>query len=201
MQLLKEQIHGMLNTAPQFNYAYVPLSQPQGYYPLQTTNRNFVVSPSPNPRQQFPFQGQEAFKKKIDYSKIQLRKTESSLDEEKREVLSSQQEWDYRQAQQEFMRKLQEQSQWANYQYQAPPRVPAASTLYGGAPSNIYSETHNKVGNLPVSAFTTKVNLSQQRQQLGKRATTGRFYVFLLCVEWPMIDMMGYRAKFGTDDQ
>ena len=72
VQLLKEQLHQLMaTTPPPCNYAYVP---------LQTTSRNYILVPSPNPGSQFAFKGKEAFKKKIDYSKIQLRKTESSLD-------------------------------------------------------------------------------------------------------------------------
>lgn len=71
----------MSQPPPQFNYAsYIPVSHPQVMYPVQTTQRNYILVPSPNPGSQFAFQGQEAFKQKIDYSKIQLRKTDSSLD-------------------------------------------------------------------------------------------------------------------------
>lgn len=66
------------------------------------------------------------------------------------------------------MRKLQQEAQWHEFQLQNTPRPPHTST-FGGAPSNIYPETQNKIGNLPVSAFTTKVNLQDKRQQLGKR--------------------------------
>ena len=61
---------------------------------------------------------------------------------------------------------MQEEAQWRVQQHPPPPR---SSSPYGGAPSNIYPENLNKVGNLPVSAFTTKVNLSDKRQRLGKR--------------------------------
>lgn len=159
----------MSQPPPQFNYAsYIPVSHPQVMYPVQTTQRNYILVPSPNPGSQFAFQGQEAFKQKIDYSKIQLRKTDSSLDDEKREALSLEEEWEYRQRQQQFMRKLQQEAQWHEFQLQNTPRPPHTST-FGGAPSNIYPETQNKIGNLPVSAFTTKVNLQDKRQQLGKR--------------------------------
>ena len=42
--------------------------------PIQTTSRNFVLSPSPNPAQ--ILHDRKPFREKIDYSKIQLRKTD-----------------------------------------------------------------------------------------------------------------------------
>lgn len=79
VEILKEQLHQLMQSPPtQYSYmAYMPIQQP---YPLQTTARNYILVPSPNPGTQFAFTDKEAFKKKIDYSKIQLRKTESSLE-------------------------------------------------------------------------------------------------------------------------
>ena len=46
---------------------------------INLPSRNYVLIPNPNP-QQIPTEKREAFKEKIDYSKIQLRKTDSLLD-------------------------------------------------------------------------------------------------------------------------
>ena len=64
------------------------------------------------------------------------------------------------------MAKIEEQARWQALQFQSQQN---ASPYYGGAPSNIYPETQNKVGNLPVPAFTTKVDLSNKRQALQKK--------------------------------
>ena len=47
---------------------------------LNLPSRNYVLIPNPNPQQIGTDLEREAFKEKIDYSKIQLRKTDSLLD-------------------------------------------------------------------------------------------------------------------------
>ena len=67
---------GYTPTQDASNYEYQSSASTYPFFPIQTTNRNYFFVPSPVP--QFAFQGQEAFKEKIDYSKIQLRKIEDS---------------------------------------------------------------------------------------------------------------------------
>jgi len=165
VKLLKEQLAEIMGCSRTPCYSYSPI---QPSY-LQTTARNYLVVPTPNPATQFAFQ-EAPFREKIDYSKIQLRKTPMPMDEEKRSATNAQEDWAYRQSQQQFMRKLQEASKWQGQQFPPVYRSNASPVLYGGAPSNIYPETLNKVGNLAVPAFTTKLNLSDMPQQLGKRA-------------------------------
>ena len=89
-----------------------------------------------------------------------------------------QQEWEERQRLQEFISKVEQEANWRAFQLQQQQVPPVASPYYGGAPSNIYPETQNKVGNLPVSAFTTKVDISNKRQELQKQ--TGMLYFFFI---------------------
>ena len=89
MDRLREQMHELMSQSPlpddqagytptqdASNYEYQSSASTYPFFPIQTTNRNYFFVPSPVP--QFAFQGQEAFKEKIDYSKIQLRKIEDS---------------------------------------------------------------------------------------------------------------------------
>ena len=70
----------------------------------------------------------------------------------------------------EFIRKVREQERWQQLQFKAPdPTIPHHPPIYGGAPSNIYPETLNKVGNLQVPAFTTKVDLTRAKRRAFKR--------------------------------
>ena len=183
LEALKHQFQRLLSErANQQRYLQQvsPVNQPVGSpycqmspvspYPIQTTSRNFSLVPSPNPTGPVL---RAPFKEKIDYTKIQLRKTDSYLDDEKREVLNSQEQWEERQRMREFMQKMEEEVRWQQYHYPSPPLShqsgPTINPYFGGAPSNIYPETQNKVGNLPVPAFTTKVDLQNKRQELGRR--------------------------------
>lgn len=96
--------------------------------------------------------------------------------EEKREVLNSQEEWEERQRFNAFMAKMEADARWQAVQFGAFPQAPNAPPFYGGAPSNIYPETQNKVGNLPVTAFRTKVDLTTKRQHLSKK--NGKLMLF-----------------------
>lgn len=165
LEQLKTQVQQLMSQRAAMAAAAAAAANQGGQHPgLQTTSRNFLLSPSPNPS--VPLQGRQPFMEKIDYTKIQLRKTDSSLEDEKREVINSQEQWQERLRLREFIRKLEEDSAWL------PPETQPA---YPPRPmSNIYPETLNKVGNLPVAAFTTKVDLSDKRQQLGKRQPSDR---------------------------
>jgi len=145
------------------HYAHHPAQFAQVPQSVCTTNRNYVLVPSPNPA---VIHNRKPFMEKIDYTKVPLRKTEQ-LDEEKREVISSQVEWEERQRLQEFLAKMEQQARWQQLQFQSLSEQSPAP-YYGGAPSNIYPETQNKIGNLPVPAFKTKVDFSNMRQALKK---------------------------------
>ena len=54
-------------------FLHYPTQFAQTPQSLQTTSRNFVLIPSPNPA---VYHNRKPFMEKIDYSKIQLRKTE-----------------------------------------------------------------------------------------------------------------------------
>ena len=82
----------------------------------------------------------------------------------------------------EFMQKMEEEVRWQQYHFPSPPishQSPSINPYFGGAPSNIYPENQNKVGNLPVPAFTTKVDLLNKRQELGGRRPSGMSFLFL----------------------
>ena len=85
-----------------------------------------------------------------------------------------QEQWEERQRFQQFMSKMSEQAQWQALQFQQTAAVPP-SPYYGGAPSNIYSEMQNKIGNLPVPAFTTKVDLTDSRNKLSSFKGKGKY--------------------------
>src|SRR3990167_5110780 len=91
-----------------------------------------------------------------------------SITVEKREVLLSQEQWEERHRLNEFLRKVDEQQRWYNFEFSEEAPVQNQTYLYGGPPSNIYSPP-TKIGNLQVPAFTTKVDFSTKREELGKK--------------------------------
>lgn len=171
MDLLRNQLHQLMSEpiGTEFNFAIpyqtVPLN-PSEFYPIHTTNRTHILVPSPNPRSQFPMQGEKPFKEKIDYTKIQLRKTDSHLEEEKREVENSEERWKEQQRQQDFIRKLEAASPWLQFPYDG--QIRAAPIPYSRSAPQLCSQPQS-VPNKLNSQFNKKLDLSSKRKQLGKR--------------------------------
>mmetsp|Transcript_15616 Transcript_15616/g.61030 ORF Transcript_15616/g.61030 Transcript_15616/m.61030 type:complete len:479 (-) Transcript_15616:428-1864(-) len=145
-----------------YSYAEAP--------PVNLTSRNYVLGPTVNPctSTMFVSESRKPFTEKIDYMKVldNLRRTQSSqtIDEEKKGAISSQEEWEQRQQFNAFMRKMEEEKRWRDI-IESEQRAMAVSA---DGQRTVYQQP-GKIGNQMLPAFTTKVDLSTAREELGKK--------------------------------